>query len=372
MTRRSIEGRAFVDGALKPCRIVVDDAYIVSVETAPESSSDSIIVPGFIDLHVHGAAGFDFMDATPEALEAITRFHARNGTAALAATTLSGDSESIEKAIQAVRRFRPPENCAEIAGLHLEGPYVNARRAGAQDKSSIRAPELNEVERWVDVAGSLPITMTIAPEIEGADKLLRKYNERICFSIGHTEATFADAVIAIEHGARRFTHLFNAMPSLHHREPGPIAAAAVEPDVIVELIADGVHVHPAVLRIAADLFRSRATLVTDAMRAAGMPDGTYKLYAYDVTVRDGEARLDDGTLAGSVLTMAAAVRNMVELSGVPLELVVPMATEIPARALGLQQRKGKLREGFDADIVVLTSKMEIDRILLRGTEVKLS
>ena len=368
-----IEGRAFVDGALQPARIVCEGKQIVGVETIVTAAADlPIVLPGFIDLHVHGAAGSDFMDGSPQAFAAVTRHHARNGTCALAATTLSASSENIERAILAATHFRPDADCAEIVAVHLEGPYVNPRRSGAQDPGSIRTPDIAELSGWVERAGSLPLIMTIAPELDGASAIIERFRDRIQFSIGHTDASYSDTVNAIERGATRFTHLFNAMPGLHHRDPGPIAAAAVHTSVTVELIADGVHLHPAILRIAADMFRTRATLVTDSMRACGMIDGSYRLYSYDVTVRDGEARLADGTLAGSVLTMAGAVRNMVELAGVPLELVVPMATEIPARILGIQDRKGKLREGFDADIVVLSSKMEIDRILLRGAEVRLS
>lgn len=372
MTRHTVEGRAFIEGTLQPARITCEESKIVAVDLIAEQSSHSLILPGFIDLHVHGASGFDFMDASQEAVDAITGFHARHGTSALAATTLSGSSDSIDQAILAASRFRGGSGNAEIAALHLEGPYVNPKRSGAQDRASIRPPDVSEIERWIEHAGSLPITMTIAPELDGAEAIIERFRDRIIFSIGHTDANYGDTVNAIERGATRMTHLFNAMPPLHHRDPGPIAAAAVEQRVTVELIADGIHLHPAVLRIAADMFRSRTTLVTDAMRACGMPDGKYALYSYEVTVRDGEARLPDGTLAGSVLTMAGAVRNMVELAGLPLELVVPMATEIPARVIGIHERKGKLREGFDADIVVLSSKMEIDRILLRGTEVKLS
>jgi len=372
VTRHAIEGRAFIDGTLQPARITYDGPRILSVDTIPEQSRHQILLPGFIDLHVHGASGFDFMDASKEAFEEITRYHARNGTCALAATTLSGSSESIEKAIIAAARFEAGNDCAEVAAIHLEGPYLNPKRSGAQDRESIRLPDAVEIERWIGHAGLLAITMTIAPELDGAAAVIEGFRDRIIFSIGHTDASYSDTVNAIERGARRLTHLFNAMPPLHHRDPGPIAAAAVEPLVTVELIADGVHLHPAVLRIAAEMFHSRTTLVTDAMRACGMPDGSYALYSYEVTVRDGEARLIDGTLAGSVLTMAGAVRNMVELAGLPLERVVPMATEIPARVIGIHDRKGKLREGFDADIVVLSSKLEIDRILLRGTEVKLS
>jgi N-acetylglucosamine-6-phosphate deacetylase len=369
---QTVEGRAFIDGELRPGRIAWEGSQISEVQLLPSTASESIIVPGFVDLHVHGGGGHDFMDATPEAVAAIARTHARHGTAALAATTLSGSADAIDRAILAISQHRHESGSAEIAGIHLEGPYINAQKAGAQDRSSIRAPQIDEMTRWIERAGALPMTMTIAPETEGAEAFIERFRDRVIFSIGHTEVSFADAVQAIERGARRFTHLFNAMPPLQHRAPGPIAAAILSKDTTVELIADGIHLHPAILRIACELFRNRVTLVTDAMRACGMPDGAYKLYSYDVTVTDGEARLADGTLAGSVLTMAGAVKNMIELAGVALETVLPMATEVPARVIGIHDRKGCIRVGFDADLVVLSSRIEIEKVILRGTEVRSS
>ncbi|HKO58277.1 MAG TPA: amidohydrolase family protein, partial [Thermoanaerobaculia bacterium] len=194
------------------------------------------------------------------------------------------------------------------------------------------------------------------------------FRGRITFSIGHTAADYGDAVAALEWGASHFTHLFNAMSGLHHREPGVVGAALVSADATAELIADGIHVHPAVLRIAARAMPHRVALVTDAMRACGLPDGQYKLYGYDVTVADGAARLANGTLAGSVLTMSGAVRNMVELAGMPIESVIPLATEVPARILGVADRKGKLESGYDADVVLLNEKLGIDRVFARGEE----
>jgi N-acetylglucosamine-6-phosphate deacetylase len=211
--------------------------------------------------------------------------------------------------------------------------------------------------------------MTIAPEIEGARALIEHFRGRVLFSIGHTGAMFADAVAALEWGASHFTHLFNAMTGMHHREPGVVGAALESVDATAELIADGIHVHPAVLRIACTVMPGRIALVTDAIRAAGMPEGKYKLYDYDVNVAEGSARLANGTLAGSVLTMAAAVQNMVELAGVPIEQVIPMATEIPARILGVADRKGRIENSCDADIVILTERFEVERVIARGEEV---
>ncbi|HEU4522710.1 MAG TPA: amidohydrolase family protein, partial [Thermoanaerobaculia bacterium] len=179
----------------------------------------------------------------------------------------------------------------------------------------------------------------------------------------------ADAVAALEWGASHFTHLFNAMTGMHHREPGVVGAALVSADATAELIADGVHVHPAVMRIATSLLPHRVALVTDAIRACGLPDGKYKLYGYDITVHEGTARLGSGTLAGSVLTMAQAVQNMVELAGLPIDTVIPLATEVPARILGIADRKGRLERGYDADLAVLTPRFQVERVFVRGDEV---
>jgi N-acetylglucosamine-6-phosphate deacetylase len=210
--------------------------------------------------------------------------------------------------------------------------------------------------------------MTIAPELPGARALIEHFNGRITFSIGHTAADYGDAVAALEWGASHFTHLFNAMSGLGHREPGVVGAAFVSTDATAELIADGIHIHPSVLRIAVQAMPHRVALITDAMRACGLPEGSYRLYGYDVTVADGAARLANGTLAGSVLTMSGAVRNMVELAGMPIETVLPLATEVPARILGVAHRKGKLEPGFDADIVLLNDKLGIDRVFAKGEE----
>jgi N-acetylglucosamine-6-phosphate deacetylase len=368
-------GRAFVRGELRDdALITIDDGQIVDVRDPVHRPSnaepvDGVILPGFIDVHVHGGAGADFMDATEEAAAAVTEFHARNGTTALAATTLSGSREDLHAAVRAIARATARPRAAEICAIHLEGPYISLHRAGAQDPASIRPADIHEVAALIDEAPELHWMMTIAPEIDGAQDLIEHFRDLVCFSIGHTAADYGEAVNALEWGARHFTHLFNAMTGLNHREPGVVGAALVSTKATAELIADGIHVHPAVLRLAALALPKRIALVTDAVRACGMPEGSYKLYGHDISVAKGAARLADGTLAGSTLTMQRAVQNMVELAGLPLDMVVPLATEVPARIVGARQRKGKIAGGFDADIVVLTEKFEVERVLVRGERV---
>jgi N-acetylglucosamine-6-phosphate deacetylase len=375
MTLQKIYGRAFVGGELREGTLItMEDGRIVEVADAARAPRDcviaaGVIVPGFIDVHVHGGDGADFMDSTVEAVTRVSRFHATEGTTGMAATTLSASRQHLHEAVTTIVRAGYESDGAEICGIHLEGPYINMSRAGAQDLPSIRTADIHEVEALVALGPRLRWMMTIAPEIEGARALIEHFRDRILFSIGHTAADYADSVAALLWGASHFTHLFNAMTGLEHRKPGAVGAALTSVDATAELIADGIHVHPAVLRIAALSMPHRIALITDAIRACGMPDGKYRLYEHEITVSEGSARLSDGTLAGSVLTMRRAVQNMVELAGLPLELVLPLATEVPARILGVGGRKGKLAAGYDADLVVLNSRFEIEATYLRGQRV---
>ena len=376
MSERRIHGRAFVDGAIKDDVLVtirggtIVDVMQIAVPPAAADRVRGLISPGFIDVHVHGGDGADFTDGSAEANERIVNLHARHGTTALAATTLSASRADVTTAIAAIARTAADAPTgAEICGVHLEGPYINVRSAGAQDTASIRPSDIQELTGWMTEAPRLRWMMTIAPEIDGARALIEHFKSRVLFSIGHTGATFADAVAAIEWGAAHFTHLFNAMTGMHHREPGVVGAALESIGATAELIADGVHVHPAVMRIACTAMPNRIALITDAIRACGMPEGKYKLYDYEVTVSSGEARLANGTLAGSVLTMDVAVQNMVELAGLPVERVIPMATEVPARILNVAARKGRIENGYDADVVILSEKLEVERVLTRGEEI---
>jgi N-acetylglucosamine-6-phosphate deacetylase len=370
-----LHGRAFVDGVFKEDMLItVEDGVIVDLaETARvpirAERVGGILVPGFIDVHVHGGDGADFMDAHEDGNARIVGFHARHGTTALAATTLSASRGDLQTAVETIARTAAARDAgAEIVAIHLEGPYIHEERAGAQDRASIRGADLHELAALIAEAPRMRWIATMAPEVEGARSLIEHFRDRVLFSIGHTTANHAVAVAALEWGAAHFTHLFNAMTGLHHRDPGAVGAALTSADATAELIADGVHVHPAVLRLAVASMPHRIALVTDAMRACGLADGSYKLYDYEVTVADGAARLPDGTLAGSVLTMDRAVQNMVELAGLPLETVIPLATEVPARIAGAADRKGRIELRYDADLVALTDRFEVERVWTRGQE----
>lgn len=375
MTLR-LHGRAFVDGLVRDdVLITIEGTAIADLEQTARPPLDAqrvtgILVPGFLDLHVHGGDGGDFMDAHEEATARVLAFHARHGTTALAATTLSASRSDLHAAVDVIASVAPGDAPgAEIVGVHLEGPYINIERAGAQDRASIRPSDIHEVAALIAEAPRLRWIITVAPELPGVRELIEHFRERVLFSVGHTSADHAATVAALEWGAAHFTHLYNAMTPLQHREPGVVGAALTSPDATAELIADGIHVHPAALRIAVRAMPHRVALVTDAMRACGLAPGRYKLYGYDVIVDEGAARLADGTLAGSVLTMAGAVKNMIELAGLPLETVIPLASEVPARILRVADRKGRLERRYDADVVALDERFGVQRVWTRGAEV---
>lgn len=369
---RRLYGRAFVRGSIQDDTLItIDRSAIANVEQTRDVPRDAehtsaLIVPGFIDLHIHGGDGADFMDANEHENARILAFHARHGTTAMMATTLSGSVADLQKSVTAIARTSCDDG-AEIVGIHLEGPYINRNRAGAQDATSIRPADIHEIDALLRRAPKMTWIITFAPEVEGARALVERFRDRVVFSIGHTSADYAEAVAALEWGATHFTHLFNAMTGMHHREPGVVGAALVARNATAELIADGAHVHPAILNIAATTMPHRIALITDAIRACGLADGTYKLYDYDIVVKNGEARLaNGGALAGSTLTMHDAVRNMIELAGLPIERVIPMATEVPARIARVRDRKGTIDRGYDADLVLLGKKLEIERVIVRG------
>ena len=373
---RHLHGRAFVDGALHDDILVslrddgvIDDVAQTAKRPVGTERVAGILVPGLIDVHVHGGDGADFMDAHEDGNAQILEFHARNGTTALCATTLSASRADLHSAVEGIAATsRSGARGAEIVGVHLEGPYIHPDRAGAQDRASIRDADMHELSALIALAPRLRWMMTIAPEVTGARTLIEVFRDRVLFSIGHTTAGHAVAVAALEWGAAHFTHLYNAMTGLHHRDPGVVGAALTSADATAELIADGIHVHPAALRVAVSSMPHRIALVTDAMRACGLPMGTYKLYEHDVIVEDGAARLADGTLAGSVLTMSRAVQNMVELAGLPIETVIPLATEVPARIAGVADRKGRIEKDFDGDLVMMSERFQVQRVWARGVE----
>lgn len=347
------------DGELAPGHVVVEQGHIADVRPgspprAEYDFPDGVLAPGFVDLQVNGAAGVDFLDCTPEQFAAAQRYLASTGTTAFLPTLVSAPPAALRRAAE---RLRPTEGAgAEPLGLHLEGPALNPARAGAHDPRWLVRPDDPQLRALLeDLRGAVRV-VTLAPELPGGLDLVRWLAAcGVVASLGHTDATYDEALRAFEAGARMVTHLFNAMRGLHHREPGAVGAALQQGGWVCGLVADGVHVHPAAFRLAYRLLGpDRMALVTDAVAAAGAPPGRYRLGGAEITLRAGDApRRPDGTLAGSVLRMDQAVWNATGW-GVPLGHAVRMASTTPARVLGLQDR-GELRAGLRADLCVLVS-----------------
>lgn len=322
------------------------------------------LVPGFVDAHAHGGGGASFDAATNEQVERVLRAHRAHGTTSMMASLVSDSPAALR---DKVARLAPMAETALLAGIHLEGPWLSARHAGAHDPALLVDPTPGDVDLLLERGGGAVRMVTLAPERPGGLAAIRRLTAAgVLVSIGHTDATYDQARAALDAGAGAGTHLFNAMRGLHHREPGPVAALLEHPDAYVELIADGVHVHPAMLRRAAADKPHLTVLVSDAMAAAAAADGDYRLGRMDVEVRDGVARLrENGAIAGSTLTIATAVKYAVTRAGLPIEDVVRAATATPAAMLGLD-RVGSLRPGNRADLVLLDDAMDVVRVMYRG------
>ncbi|WP_394825340.1 N-acetylglucosamine-6-phosphate deacetylase [Pendulispora albinea] len=328
----------------------------------PVSNRDPYILPGFIDLHVHGGGGSDVMEGGDAALT-IARMHARHGTTAMLATTMTAPSIEIEKALVALAPNceRRASGSARVLGVHLEGPYINSGKLGAQP-NYVRIAVAQELERYCTLAPIL--VMTLAPEVTGHLESIRAIAARgIRVQVGHTAGSYEDSVAALESGASGFTHLFNAMTGMHHREPGAVGAALAHAEY-AELIPDLRHVHPGAMRAA---FRTipRLFAVTDSTAAAGMPDGEYRLGSNIVTKCLGAVRLSDGTIAGSALTMDQALRNLVQSVGLSVEDASNRLSFYPAEYLSLKDR-GRLQTGAWSDIVVVDRELKVLSVFGEG------
>jgi N-acetylglucosamine-6-phosphate deacetylase len=362
---------------LAPGWVHVRDGRVVAArEGAPPAEAAALrlpagttLAPGFVDVHVHGGGGAQ-VGPDPHGVLEVARFHARHGTTALLATTVPAPEDELLQTVRAVaaaaRRADP--DAAALLGCHLEGPFLNPERAGALDPRHMRPPDAALLDRLLDAGAGSVQTVVIAPELPGAlDLVAATADEGVLVAIGHTDATYEQALAAFDRGARAATHLFNAMRPLDHREPGAAGAALAGARVTAEVIADGVHLHPATLRLAYGAKGpERLALITDATQAAGLPDGDHALGDRPITVSGGQARTADGALAGSTLTMDRAVRVSVELAGIPLADALTMASATPAALLGLGRVKGRIAPGADADLVVLDGDCRAIGTLIAG------
>ena len=336
------------------------------------TATELTAIPGFVDVHIHGAGGHDVMEGTDEAMAAVGRMIARHGTTSFVATTVTASPDDICRSVEGISRFitmqhKTDEPRAEVLGVHFEGPFINSARRGVHPKEWIQLPSAELLERFLQAAFGNARILTIAPELLGAAPCIdAAHKAGLVVAMGHTDATYEQARAAIARGVHHAVHVYNAMRPFSHRDSGVIGAVLTSQDLTAELIADGVHVEEAAMRI---LLQAKGAgcviLVSDGISATGMPDGNYSLGKFQVIVAGGVARNAEGNLAGSTLTLDRALRNIVGM-GYPLADAVRMLTANPARLLGIEFKKGALRVGADADVVLLDEGLQVANVWARG------
>jgi N-acetylglucosamine-6-phosphate deacetylase len=365
---------------MRDLRVLIEEGVIRAVVSRMDTPADAtlidahegIVLPGFIDIHVHGAMDADTMDATPAALQTMAQFYASCGVTSFLPTTMTASKEETNAAIYNVGAVMDEAYAANgvqhanVLGAHVEGPFVNPKHCGAQPVQFMRPAMPEEYLPWFD-SGIVKL-ITVAPEMDGCMDLIAEAKRRnIAVALGHTDATYAQSMAAFDAGANQATHTYNAMRGLHHREPGTVGATMTRDDVFAQLICDNIHVHPAAMKA---LYRckgaDRLALITDAMEATGLGDGEFHLGAHHVHVHNGEARLANGALAGSTLTMDAAFRNIIAATTCSIAEASRMASWAPASAIGVNDRKGKIAAGYDADLVILNNDLNVVRTIIAG------
>jgi len=358
------------DGEIE--RIGRRDEFELPAGASEVRAEDSAAIPGFIDVHIHGAGGRDVMEGSSEALGIITQRVAQFGTTSIVATTVTASTDDTIRAVEGIAKYIPQQfdgnnPCAEILGIHFEGPFLSKQRRGVHPTSLLQLPSAEVLQRFLQAASGNARILTIAPELVGAMPCIDAARSLgMVVSIGHTDATYEQARAAIAHGAHHATHAYNAMRPFSHRDPGVIGAVLTSEEVNAELIADGIHVDEIAMKV---LLQAKGpehvVLISDGTPATGMPDGKYKLGGIDVTVVNGVCRDADGKLAGSTLTLDRALRNIVGL-GIPFAHAVRMLTLNPAKVLGIEFKKGALRTGADADVLLLNEALQVTRVWTRG------
>lgn len=362
--------------------VLVKDGKIVRILKAGESTDaqghivdagGSWLLPGFIDMHIHGGYGADFMDADEKAFDTITRFHASQGTTGLLGTTMTASKEAIDEVLATVDAYqRKGMKYAQLLGVHLEGPFISPKWPGAQNPAFIVNPQLEWMKEWTKRYPGLIRMVTLAPEREHALEVIKfARSQGIVAAAGHTDADYETIVEAVKHGLNHAVHTFNAMTGLHHRKPGTAGAVMTEDNIVAELISDGIHVHKACGKLLVKAKnRDNFIMVTDAMSAAGLGDGMYKLGGLDVVVKDGVARLKDGdSLAGSTLTTIGGFRFLVQEVGVSVPQASRFASTTPAKHMGMDDRIGSIAEGKDADLLLVSqNELELQQVWIKGKQ----
>ena len=341
-----------------------------------ESAADAVdlggayVIPGLIDVHTHGNSGADFSDGKLAGVEAMAQYLARNGVTSFAPASMTLPYETLEKAFSTARAYADnrPADGAALRGIQMEGPFFSEKKKGAQNGAYLRTPDFEAFKKLFDGCGGLVRIVDVAPELEGSVDFIRKAKELCTVSIAHTDADYDAARAGIAAGVTHLTHLYNAMPAIHHRKPGVIAAAAEAETVSAELISDGQHVHPASVRLAFRIFgAARMVLISDSLRCCGMPDGEYELGGQQVFLRDGIARLADGTIAGSATNLFECMRRAVSF-GIPREDAIRAATYNPARQICCLREVGSIADGKIADFVLCDAQLNRKAVYLAGNK----
>jgi len=384
MSRKIIQGNLILpDKVEENGFLVIEDGQIVEILEASQAGQlanspevidyrDSWVSPGLIDVHLHGARGKEAMDGEVESIVEMAKHQASCGVTGFFPTTLTASEDALLRAIAAVREASQQNLPSEVLGIHLEGPYISQKRKGAQDPDYVREINQKELQELKSALGGLKTRITLAPEVgQNLTYIPGLVRSGWTVSVGHSDATYDEALQAFSAGANQATHLFNAWREFHHREPGGIGAALDENQVFVELIADGIHIHPSFIRLA--IFRKgvdRVCLITDTLKEVGQPDGTYAWGGLEVVLKGREIRLkDSGVLAGSVLHLNQGVRNVLSWTGLSVPEVIRMATLTPAKSVGLETQVGSLEPGKRANIAIFDSNFETMAALVRGEKV---
>ncbi len=322
-----------------------------------------MVIPGLTDIHFHGCVGYDFCDGTEESITEMAKFQLSKGVTGICPATMTLGKDRLITICKTAAEHRDSAEQADLVGINLEGPFISPDRCGAQNPDFVHKPDADFLRELIAASKGLTKLVTIAPEVEGALSCIAELKDQIRFSIGHTMADYDETVKAFETGAKHVTHLFNAMSGLTHRAPGVVGAAADQPDIMAEMICDGIHIHPAVIRTAFKMFGDdRIVLISDSMRACGMEDGEYELGGLPVIKKGNTATLKDGTLAGSVTNLFDCMINVIKM-GVPVESAVKAATYNPVKALGLLDQLGSIEVGKAGRLVILDRNYGIVRVI---------
>lgn len=370
-------GWIFADGRFVRGGFSVENGRFANVlEDVPGPAEDldgALVIPGLVDIHVHGCAGADFSDGDYAGLVRMARYLARRGVTSFAPASMTLPYDALDKAFHAAARLRREDlaDGARLMGIQMEGPFLSREKRGSQNPAYLRLPDWDRFLRLYDAAEGLLRIVDVAPELPGAVEFTRRASEKCRVSVAHTAAGYDQAAAVFDAGATHLTHLFNAMSGIHHRHPGPIGAASERENVTAELICDGIHVHPSAVRMAFRLFPGRICLISDALRCCGMADGSYSLGGQEILLSGGVARLTGGAIAGSAADLYQCMRRAVSF-GIPREQAVWAATALPARVIGRESETGAIADGRAADFVICGGELEPEAVYLGGKRLEQS